>query len=117
MDCLTIVEAAKLLGLFPRTLRGQANRGKLDATQVGRLWLVQRSEAERYRRENLGRFKGSPTYAPVVRFPGRKLTPHQRPSGQWQVQSTIDGKRRSFYGASAGEAVANVEAARLGGTR
>lgn len=111
MDILTIGEAAAELGLSPRTLRGQAKNGKLAATQVGRMWLVTRAEVARYKREHLGRFKGSPTYKlPVVRMRG--LTPKVRPSGDYKVNATVAGRRRSFYGATAEEVITNVAAAR-----
>ena len=111
MDILTIVEAAAELGLSPRTLRGQAKRGTLAATQAGRMWLVTREELERYRREHLGRFKGSNIYhLPIVKQ--RTLTPHQRPTGDWKVNATIAGQRRSFYGSTSEEALNNAHAAR-----
>ena len=49
----TIPQAAEDLGVSPQTLRLQARLGKLRATKVGREWLVNDSEIERYRRENL----------------------------------------------------------------
>lgn len=52
---LTIAEAAQQLGLAPATLRAQIRNGRLDAMKVGPIYLVQRSELERYRRESLAR--------------------------------------------------------------
>jgi len=49
----TIPEAARMLGVSPQTLRLQARLGKLRAVKVGREWLVNPAEIERYRRENL----------------------------------------------------------------
>lgn len=49
----TIPQAAEDLGVSPQTLRLQARLGKLRATKVGREWLVNDMEIERYRRENL----------------------------------------------------------------
>ena len=51
-DQLTLPEAAKLLGLKPDSLRRQAGRGALRAYKIGRDWVVDRSEVERYAREN-----------------------------------------------------------------
>jgi excisionase family DNA binding protein len=47
---LTLVEAAKRLGVAPATLRAQVHRDKLRAAKVGRDWLVEEAEVERYRR-------------------------------------------------------------------
>lgn len=54
-DQLTLPQAAKVLGLKPDSLRRQAGRGALRAYKIGngRDWIVDRSEVERYRRENL----------------------------------------------------------------
>jgi excisionase family DNA binding protein len=49
----TIPEAAAMLGVSPSTLRLQARIGKLRAVKVGREWVVNAVEIERYRRENL----------------------------------------------------------------
>lgn len=51
-DQLTLPEAAVLLGLQPDSLRRQAGRGALRAYKIGRDWVVDRSEVERYAREN-----------------------------------------------------------------
>jgi excisionase family DNA binding protein len=48
----TIPQASEMLGVSPQTLRLQARLGKLRAVKVGREWLVNSSEIERYRREN-----------------------------------------------------------------
>jgi len=49
---LTLVQAAKRLGVAPATLRAQVHRGKVNAAKVGRDWLVEEKEVERYRRES-----------------------------------------------------------------
>jgi excisionase family DNA binding protein len=49
---LTLVQAAKRLGVAPATLRAQIHREKLKAAKVGRDWLVEEEEVERYRRES-----------------------------------------------------------------
>lgn len=54
-ELLTINEAAESLGLAASTLRHQVKRGRLQAHQMGTMWLVTRAEVERYRDENLGR--------------------------------------------------------------
>lgn len=50
-----LAEAASLLGVSHATLRAQVHRGRLRATKVGRDWLVDRLEIDRYRREVQGR--------------------------------------------------------------
>lgn len=49
---LTLVQASKRLGIAPATLRAQVHRGKVNAAKVGRDWLVEEKEVERYRRES-----------------------------------------------------------------
>lgn len=49
-----LAEAASLLGVSHATLRAQIHRGRLRATKVGRDWLVDRLEIDRYRREVQG---------------------------------------------------------------
>lgn len=48
----TLAQAAKRLGVAPANLRAQVHRDKLNATKVGRDWLVEDKEVERYRRES-----------------------------------------------------------------
>jgi excisionase family DNA binding protein len=50
---LTLVQAAKRLGVAPATLRAQVHRDKLRASRPGRDWLVEDDEVERYRRDSL----------------------------------------------------------------
>jgi hypothetical protein len=111
MELMTLPAAARKLELSPRTLRGQARRGKFAAFQVGRVWLVDQAEVDRYATQNKGRAKGSPL-SRALPIPMRPLTPHKRTRGDWKVQATVDGVRRSFYGKTAEEAVDKAEAAR-----
>jgi excisionase family DNA binding protein len=48
---LTLRESAARLGLAPDTLRAQVHRGRFTAQKVGRDWLVDEGEVERYARE------------------------------------------------------------------
>lgn len=66
---LTISEAAQQLGLAPATLRVQIRKGRLEAAKIGPIYVVQRSELERYRRESLGK---------IGRPDGANSTPRQR---------------------------------------
>jgi excisionase family DNA binding protein len=50
---MTVREAAEYLGLSPTTVRNQINNGALAATKVGRDWLIERHEADRYRRDRM----------------------------------------------------------------
>lgn len=52
---LTLAQAAELLGVSHNTLRHQANTGRLRAVKIGRDWLVEEAEVERYRAQSLGR--------------------------------------------------------------
>lgn len=49
---MTLKEAAAALGLSVDTLRWQIHNGKLNASKIGPLWVVERAEVERYGREN-----------------------------------------------------------------
>lgn len=51
-DALTLKEAAKALGVTPANLRQSIARGSLRAVKMGRDWLVDSAEVERYRAEN-----------------------------------------------------------------
>jgi len=46
---MSLRDAADRLGLAPNTLRIQANRGSLNAIKIGRDWVVEAGEVERYR--------------------------------------------------------------------
>lgn len=52
MALLTLVEAAERLGVAPATLRAQIHRGKLQGRKLGRDWLVEDAEVERYRKDS-----------------------------------------------------------------
>ena len=47
----TLPEAARLLGVAPSTLRHQIRLRKFNAVKIGREWLVNPEEVERYRRD------------------------------------------------------------------
>lgn len=55
---MTLVEAARELGLAPVTLRQQIRNGALRARKVGPVWTVTPREIARYRAEHLGRIGG-----------------------------------------------------------
>jgi excisionase family DNA binding protein len=80
---LTISEAALQLGLAPATLRAQIRNGRLEATKVGPIFLVQRSELERYRRDSLGKV-GRPDGA-------RDSKPRSRSRQSAPTEPTTDG--------------------------
>lgn len=63
MPLMTLRSASERLGITPDTLRAQIRRGRLRAKKLGRDWLVERAEVDRYRRESLGRRK------PIRRLP------------------------------------------------
>ena len=48
----TLTEAAALLGVESGTLRRQVRLGKLKATKIGPIWIVDEQEVARYAREN-----------------------------------------------------------------
>jgi excisionase family DNA binding protein len=52
---ITLIEAARRLDLSPVTVRAQVHNGRIAATKIGRDWLVDEAEVERYRTETLGR--------------------------------------------------------------
>jgi len=52
---MTLREAAAQLGISADTLRAQIRKGRLDATKLGRDWLVEGAEVARYQRNSLGR--------------------------------------------------------------
>lgn len=51
---ITLAEAGEILGRSPSTLRHQAQLGRLRAQLVGKTWIVDVREVERYRLESLG---------------------------------------------------------------
>jgi excisionase family DNA binding protein len=64
-DILTLAAAADELGVTTATLRQQIASGRLAAEKLGPMWVVLRSEVNRYRRESLGQ-------------PGRPPKPRRR---------------------------------------
>lgn len=52
MALLTLAQAAGRLGIAAATLRAQVHRDKLRAAKLGRDWLVEEAEVERYRRDS-----------------------------------------------------------------
>jgi excisionase family DNA binding protein len=67
---LTLAEAGERLGVAGTTLRNQVRRGSLEATLVGKTYLVAPDEIERYRADHLGQQHGG--------YPkGRKRKDHQ----------------------------------------
>lgn len=55
MTLLTVSEAAGRLARTERTIRDQLAKGALRGQKIGRDWLVELAEVDRYQRENLGR--------------------------------------------------------------
>ena len=55
MAMMTLAQAAARLGVGADTLRHQVHNGRLQAILVGKTYLVDEDEVERYRRESLGR--------------------------------------------------------------
>jgi excisionase family DNA binding protein len=49
---MTLSEAAALLGVTAANLRAAIKRGSLAARKLGRDWIVDPAEVERYGREN-----------------------------------------------------------------
>lgn len=52
---MTTTEAAALLGISPKTVRRQAETGKLRARKVGRDWHITPAAVEAYRAASLGK--------------------------------------------------------------
>lgn len=46
---MTTTEAAQRLGLSPKTIQTQIQRGVIKARKVGRDWVIDPAEVERYR--------------------------------------------------------------------
>jgi excisionase family DNA binding protein len=49
---VTLIEAAAILGVTAANLRAAIKRGSLAARKVGRDWVVDPGEVDRYAREN-----------------------------------------------------------------
>lgn len=56
---MTLREAAALLGVTPDNLRGAIKRGSLQARKLGRDWIVEEDEVERYRKDSLRKANAS----------------------------------------------------------
>lgn len=52
---MTLKTAAELLGVSPETLRVQVHKGRLEATLIGKTWVVTDREVDRYRAQSLGK--------------------------------------------------------------
>ena len=57
---ITLAQAAEKLDRSPSTLREQIKRGHLSAKKIGRDWLLEESEVERYRVDSVDRGPGRP---------------------------------------------------------
>ena len=55
MTLLTVAETAARLGRSERTVRDQLAAGVMRGQKVGRDWIVELAEVDRYRRDHLGR--------------------------------------------------------------
>lgn len=53
----SLIEAGKLLGLSPETLRVYARKGKIKAKKLGRDWFIEKSAIEKFRNRKDMRFK------------------------------------------------------------
>jgi hypothetical protein len=79
-DIFTLAEAARELGLKSADgLRTQVHRGRLQASLVGKTWVITRDELERYRAQSLGQL-GRPgphgtAFSPVPKATAKVLAP------------------------------------------
>lgn len=101
----TLAEAAELLGVGTANLRMQIRAGRLVAVKLGRAWVIDAAELERYRVDSLGRpgrKRKQPPPAPA------ELTddggPDLRPGlgagkGRLQMDDESDAARRFLLGA------------------
>ena len=62
-DLLSLAEAADRLGVAAVTLRVAVGRGRFKARKIGKTWVTNGAEVDRYRREHLGR-RGRPRKHP-----------------------------------------------------
>jgi excisionase family DNA binding protein len=63
---ITLAQAAERLGLSTSTLREQVHRGRLAAQKIGRDWLVEETEVDRYRLESKGQAGRPPKTFPTI---------------------------------------------------
>lgn len=62
---LTVHEVAVRLNLSDRTVRDALASGSMAGDKVGRDWIVEQGEADRYGRENRGRPGRKPSVRPA----------------------------------------------------
>jgi excisionase family DNA binding protein len=55
MELLTTQKAAEALGVTPRRIRALIAAGRLDATLIGRDWLINPADLEKVRKRKPGR--------------------------------------------------------------
>jgi excisionase family DNA binding protein len=60
---MSLAEAARLLSVSQSYLRNAVHRGRLSAVKIGRNYVVDSEEVERYASENLGK-RGRPHKRP-----------------------------------------------------
>ena len=63
---ITLSRAAERLGRSPSTLREQIRRGQLRATKLGRDWLLDEAEVDRYRAASVSQGAGRPSIGRLV---------------------------------------------------
>jgi len=86
---LTLVEAARVLGVRTATLRAQIARGRLSATRRGRDWHVSEDELSRYRTEVQAR---RPTRASNLELLIKDIADHFERTAEWPETSTLQRK-------------------------
>jgi hypothetical protein len=61
MNLITTAQASEIIGISPYGVIGAIRRGQLEAVKIGRDWLMEAKEAERYKveRRKPGRPKGT----------------------------------------------------------
>lgn len=98
---LSLAQAAAELGLSKSTLQTQVNRGRIAAQLVGRQYVIERAELERYRLESLGQ-PGRPE-KPAA--PGVPADMERQPGGttKWSVvKATVAAERAARKAAEEG---------------
>jgi len=54
-NLLTSTEVAEMLGISKDSVKKYCQNGAIEALKLGRSWFIEKSEAKRYQKENLGR--------------------------------------------------------------
>ena len=54
-DVWDTTKVAEFLGVTKDTVKKYCQNGALDAFKMGRSWFVEKAEAKRYKKENLGK--------------------------------------------------------------